>query len=297
MTTKTHKRSLPSCVPVGLDKTESVPQLSRTCVDESGGLVFLVALQDIEEAGAIFAPHGPSWTEPNPAFFLGAPMIFTRAREKEESITSSFLGPRPDHVLSVAYKEQAKRNLYRGITDDSGAGLLTWLVGLFRTSAVEDVVEQPISEPHLEALEWIKAVTNLSWEDVSDLLGVSHPTVLAWKQGKSVTRRSHRQRIFAVRDVLERAMRRHPGPSELTAWLDTPRGVEGKTPAELLGAGEIGQARLLATTSPSAKVKAPREWVEQRNMVETYQRSRERIEAVAPDHDEELLEMLDEDEE
>jgi hypothetical protein len=161
-------------------------------------------------------------------------------------------------------------------------------------SPPEETVDPPTTEPHQEAVEWIKAVSGLSWDRVGNLVGVTRPAINAWRRGGPI-RDDHRQRLFAVRDVLERAAKRDPRPSELAAWLDTPRGVDAKTPAELLEAGKVGRARLLAITSPSPRVKAPSKWT-QRHALEAYQESRERVRALPPAHDEELLADMSDDE-
>jgi transcriptional regulator with XRE-family HTH domain len=304
MTTEIFQEGLTPCVSVGGYRTESVPHLSQAFIDESGHLVVILDVQDIEKAGAVLPRHPLSWTDPKWVLFPSCePEIFTRARETVESITDSSLSPSRELVQLMSHVPSLKYGRYRPITDDSSARLSEVLLELFgklknfapSSLPAEDVVEHQVREPHQEALEWIKSATNLSWEDIGDLLGVSPPTVIAWRRGKPRTRK-HRKHLFAVRDVLERAMRRNLRPSELAAWLDKPRGADGKTPADLFKAGEIGKARLLAITTPSPKVKMPQRGT-QRLTPETYQKSRERVEAVPPEQDEEFLEMLDEDEE
>jgi len=161
-------------------------------------------------------------------------------------------------------------------------------------SLPEKTVDPPTTEPHQEAVEWIKAATGLSWDRVGKLVRITRPAINAWRRGGPI-RDDHRQRLFAVRDVLERAAKRNPRPTRLAAWLDTPRGVDAKTPADLLEAGEVGRARLLAITSPSSKVKAPPKWA-QRYVPEAYQESRERVRALPPEQDEELLAEMSDDE-
>jgi hypothetical protein len=190
-------------------------------------------------------------------------------------------------------------------TDDGGTSLWTKSIldmdeGVKRlTSHVLPLppspVEQPQKEPHQEALEWIKVASGLSWENIGEMLDVSRQALVAWRRGEPI-RREHLQRLLATREVLERAVRNNPRPTNLRAWLYTPRRADAKTPADLLKAGEIGRVRLLAVTTPSPKVKVPSQRM-QRQIPEAYRSSRERIEAVPPERDEELLEMLDEDDE
>ncbi len=161
-------------------------------------------------------------------------------------------------------------------------------------SPPEKTADPLATEPHQEAVEWIKAATSLSWDRVGRLVGVTRPAISAWRRGEPI-RDDHRQRLFAIRDVLERAAKHNPRPSQLAAWLDTPRGIDAETPADLLEAGEISRARLLAITSPAPKVKSPPNWV-QRYAPEAYQESRDRVRALPPEQDEELLAEMSDDE-
>ena len=143
-------------------------------------------------------------------------------------------------------------------------------------------------QPHIEALDRIQGATELPQERIARLLGVSRQTLYHWKNGKPIADKT-RQRLFAVRDVLERAAVRHPGPSQLVAWLDTPRGVDGLTPAKTIENGDIDRARLLAISSPSSTVKRPPAWV-RRPVPGAFRAGEEhRHEALPPEEDDELF--------
>lgn len=179
-----------------------------------------------------------------------------------------------------------------------GDHLFTYLsspVGTVGTVETAETAEPwSVEQPHQEALGWIKAATGLSWERVGRLVGVSRQAVNAWRQGGPIAD-DHRRRLLEVREVLERAAKRNPQPGGLAAWLDTPREADAKTPAGLLEAGEVGKARLLAISSPSRRVKAPPEWARQ-GAREAYLNSRERVRALPPERDEQLLDEASEDE-
>jgi len=81
------------------------------------------------------------------------------------------------------------------------------------------------SAPHLNAIQWIKAVTGLSQKRIGLLVGVTRQTINRWENGEPITD-ANRRRLFAVRDVLERATLRYQTPAELAAWLDTPDTTE-----------------------------------------------------------------------
>lgn len=112
------------------------------------------------------------------------------------------------------------------------------------------------------ALQWMKAATGLSDGEIANLLGVSRPTLDAWRRGGKISTRRLR-RLYAVHDVLRRAASRLSSPEELRVWLVTPRGADGRTPEDLLRSNEIDRARLLAMSSPSSRLVRPPAWVRQ----------------------------------
>jgi transcriptional regulator with XRE-family HTH domain len=153
-----------------------------------------------------------------------------------------------------------------------------------------------ISSPHLNAFQWIKAATGLSQERIGRLIGVTRQTINRWENGEPITD-ANRRRLFAVCDVLERATLRYPTPAELAAWLDTPRGADGRTSAELLEMNEIDRARYLAVSTPSPHLASPPAWV-RRPVPEAFRAGAEhRQEALPPPRDDELGALIgDEDE-
>jgi hypothetical protein len=82
-----------------------------------------------------------------------------------------------------------------------------------------------------------------------------------WLRGAVVIRDEHRQRLLAVREILQRAQRRHQGEDALKTWLDTPQGLDAQTPRQLLMNNELGKARALAlSTAPPPPRVAP-QWL------------------------------------
>lgn len=149
-----------------------------------------------------------------------------------------------------------------------------------------------MTPPHVETIRWIKSATGFSQARIGRLAGVSRQTVYFWETGGAI-KSSNRQRLFAVRDVLERAATRYQTPRRLAAWLDTPRGADARTPAELLEAAEIDRARLLAVTSPSPGLKPPPAWV-RRPIPEAFRSGAEHPqEATPPELEDALLARLD----
>lgn len=145
--------------------------------------------------------------------------------------------------------------------------------------------------PHLDALRWIENATDLSQERIGRLVGVTRQTINNWQNGEAI-KDPNRRRILAVRDVLERAAHRHPTREQLTAWLDTPRGADGRTPAELLVANEINRARLLAVSSPSQRLKRPPAWTNRPVPNAFRTRAEQRQEAWSPESDNELADFI-----
>jgi len=116
------------------------------------------------------------------------------------------------------------------------------------------------SSPSIEAIRWIKEKTGFSQERIARLLGTTRHTLYNWERGGSISDHN-RQRLLAVKGVLERAAFRHTTSGMLATWLDTPRGVEGYTPAWLLEQNEIGKARLFAVSHPSPRLIRAQPWV------------------------------------
>jgi transcriptional regulator with XRE-family HTH domain len=149
---------------------------------------------------------------------------------------------------------------------------------------------------HLEAIQWIKMATDLSQERIGRLIGVTRQTINRWEKGEPITD-PNRSRLFAIRDVLKRAAIRHPAPDQLVAWLDTPQGAEGRTPAQLLEENNIDRARLLAMSAPSPHLVRPPAWVN-RPILKAFQAGAEhRQEALPSNADDELSALIENDEE
>lgn len=147
---------------------------------------------------------------------------------------------------------------------------------------VRDV--RPEQAPHLSAIYWLKEITNLSNERIAQLLGVSRAGLHAWMKNEPI-RDTNRQRILAVVEILEQAAKKHRTPAEIVTWLDTPRGAEGRTPAQLLADGQLNRARLLAISSPSARLSRAPEWV-RRPVPEAFKAGAEHFpEALPPSED------------
>lgn len=108
--------------------------------------------------------------------------------------------------------------------------------------ALADQLDLP---PFLRALAGVRARTGLSHDQIATMLGVSRQTIHLWQRGGRSSD-AHARRLLGVQDVLSRAARYYPTPELLRTWLNTPRGSDGRTPMDLLAAGEIDRARLLA---------------------------------------------------
>jgi hypothetical protein len=108
------------------------------------------------------------------------------------------------------------------------------------------IAESPI----VEAIRWMREA-GLPKSRLATLLDISRPALDAWEIGASVPHESNRQRVFAIRDILERSSRRLPSGWSLADWLDTPRGTDAVTPAALIAAGNLARARLLAMSTIS----------------------------------------------
>jgi hypothetical protein len=201
-------------------------------------------------------------------------------------------------VLLDRYVRLFALYLARPGTTDGGlllSGASCWQViedvGTLRFSwTCQSTPASQVKTPTQTAIEWIKTATGFADQRVAQLLGVSRQRLHAWQQGARIFDRN-RRRLFAVREVLERAASRHEQPDQLAAWLDTPRGADARTPAQLLEAGEIDRARLLAVATPSRGVAPAPVWI-RRPMPDAFRQGREtRIEAHPPDESDPDLDL------
>lgn len=128
-----------------------------------------------------------------------------------------------------------------------------------KSEDIQEIISTSILDTdldHIAAIQWIKEMTNLPQHRIAALFGVSRQTLSSWLRKGPIADTKYR-RVLAVHDVLRRASLRHSGRNQLRAWLDTPQGVDGHTPAELLGMGEVERARLLARLNPSPSLSRP----------------------------------------
>lgn len=173
-----------------------------------------------------------------------------------------------------------------------GSLVRSWGISSIRdvdvSMALADTSEVQSEPPYVEAVRWIKETTRLPWDRVAELLGVHRQSLYLWLNNGAISD-GNKRHLLAVRDVLERAHRRYRTPEELSAWLDTPRGPDARTPAQLLSSGEVDRARLLAVSSPSPGVIPAQRWASQ-PLPERFRSGAEsRQEALPPEEDDELF--------
>lgn len=107
----------------------------------------------------------------------------------------------------------------------------------------------------------IEALTGLPKVHIAeDIFGVTRTAYHDWSIGKRLFIDNER-RIRGTLDVLKRASMRHPEPELMRGWLVTPVGSRAVSPAELLRAGKIDEARLLAVSSVPVRETALPEWL------------------------------------
>lgn len=112
-----------------------------------------------------------------------------------------------------------------------------------------------------EVLEEIEALTGLPKARIADdLFGVSRTAYHDWSVGKRVSIENER-RIRSTLDVLRRASARHGSPEFVRGWLVTPVGSRAVAPMQLLRAGKIDEARLLALSALPKRETALPEWL------------------------------------
>lgn len=115
----------------------------------------------------------------------------------------------------------------------------------------------PHLPPHTRAVTWIQDAAGMSEQRLADLLDVTRITIRNWKAGGSVRQHNHVERLYQIRDVLERAQQSYPRKDELSAWLATPSLIDGITPESLLRHGDFDKARALALLTKSDVAPTP----------------------------------------
>jgi hypothetical protein len=108
-------------------------------------------------------------------------------------------------------------------------------------------------DSHVSALQDVKCWTNLPWEEIAGILGVSRMSVDAWTKGQAISF-SNQLRLLTVRDILLRAGEHH---SDLRTWLATPSERDGRTPLDFLKSGNFDRVRYLALADTSSFPRGP----------------------------------------
>jgi transcriptional regulator with XRE-family HTH domain len=127
-------------------------------------------------------------------------------------------------------------------------------------SALQPRPRRQTEAPHLAALSWIKHATGMADAQVADLVGITRQTIHNWRRGVPI-KASNRERVLAVRDVLERSADRVGTGDALAAWLQSPCAANGRSPFDLLAAGEVDRARTFAVSKLPARLVIQPRWI------------------------------------
>jgi hypothetical protein len=136
-----------------------------------------------------------------------------------------------------------------------------------------------------EELEEIEVKTGLNKARIAeDLFGVSRMAYHHWSTGKRVSLENER-RIRSTLNVLRHASIRHVGPELLRGWLVTPVGSRAVAPIDLLRAGRLDEARLLAVSPLSRRETALPDWLLSGPLDEWSEREQKRHDFVVRESD------------
>lgn len=141
--------------------------------------------------------------------------------------------------------------------------LSTLVLPVFIVEEVDAAVEQtgPEVPPLSKVLEEIENLTGLSKAHIaSDLFNVSRTAYHDWSIGRRVSIENER-RIRGTLDVLRRASAQHHSPDITRGWLVTPLGSRAIAPMDMLKAGKVDEARLLALSATPSRQTALPEWL------------------------------------
>jgi hypothetical protein len=136
-----------------------------------------------------------------------------------------------------------------------------------------------------EAMFEIAALTGLSKARIAEnVFCVSRTAYYDWESGKQVSLENER-RIRETLDVLRHAARRYGSPELVRGWLVTPTGSRAQSPLELLGAGKLNEARMLALSDlPERRTPLP-EWLLNGQINEWAEREQKRRDLVVLESD------------
>ncbi len=127
----------------------------------------------------------------------------------------------------------------------------------FRQFTVQD---PPISvDPTPRLIERLRETAKLSHKSIAELVGVSRQSLHNWQRKQPIAS-ENRRRLMAVLDILNRARKRYSSKSRLYTWLQTPCTEDGKSPWDLILAGEYDRARYYAVASPTSGVRSLPDW-------------------------------------
>lgn len=171
------------------------------------------------------------------------------------------------------------------------------LIELTLDEELGPVVTQPLVpdvRPLSDVLEQIEALTGLPKTRLAeDVFAVSRRAYYDWAMGKGLSIENER-RIRGTLDVLQRAHARHGSPELIRGWLVTPLGSRAVAPVELLKAGRIDEARLLAiSTLPKREASLP-DWLLTGPVDEWSQREQKRRDFVVRESDA-IAQVMDDD--
>ncbi|HEX8229807.1 MAG TPA: hypothetical protein VF826_10915 [Chloroflexia bacterium] len=127
------------------------------------------------------------------------------------------------------------------------------IMSSFGPKPVESLLREDTGIPHTpphDALRTIRALTELPYTAIAQLLNVSSESLKSWYEGAEIPEEQVPY-ILAVQDVLRRAEKRYPTSRQMRAWLNIPIGNNGINPTDLLSSGDFNRARFYAVSTPS----------------------------------------------
>ncbi len=136
-----------------------------------------------------------------------------------------------------------------------------WRVNLIRYAPALDMKRSEETLTHQETVAWLVKTIGLSRARVAELVGVSRQTVHRWESGYKI-QRPHWSRLASVTDVLRRAHERLTTADRTRKWLDAPGSIAGRTPMDLIVAGDVDGARALAMSAGSSTVVSAPDYLE-----------------------------------
>lgn len=185
-----------------------------------------------------------------------SPSHGTATAERIVDSSASAMSSQPSRSVGSLLAEIGKRYVTAGAVHTVVENWRMPPVGFpdFSMSGVSGAISVP------EALQEIELLSGLPKVQIAEkMLGVSRESLDNWANAKAISV-GNESKVRGTLDVLQRAAKVRPSADQVRGWLLTPIGGKALRPLDLIAAGRLDEARLLAVTTASPGLAKPLPW-------------------------------------